>query len=90
MLKLKALVPSSLDGSSSRLTNYTKFIQEVAEDDDENNIYQNVKLKEFYRSKFALEGLLDEIITRICHSVKEGFGDLNVSPIYNHLYQFLT
>ena len=34
MLKLKALVSSSLDGSSSGLTNYTKFIQ-VPEDDDE-------------------------------------------------------
>mgnify|MGYP002804370980 CR=1 FL=1 len=80
MVKLKALVSSSLDGSSSRLTNYTKFIKEVSEDENENKVYQHVKLKEFHSSKSALEGSLDEIITRLCRSVEERFGDLTVSP----------
>ena len=89
MLKLAALVSSSLDGSSSRLTNYTKSIQEVSEDDDENDVHQNVKLKEFHSSKSALERSLDEIITRICHSVEERFGDLNVSPIYTACQNYM-
>ena len=46
-------------------------------------------MKEFHSSKSALEGSLDEIITRICHSVEERFGDLNVSPIYNYLVPIL-
>ena len=55
MTKLQFLVERSLDGRSSRLTNYTKFIQAVSEDDDGNKIYQNVKLREFPSSQRAQE-----------------------------------
>ena len=75
MVKLKALVSISLDGSYCRLTNYTKFIQK---DENENQVYENVKRKEFDSSKSALESSLDEIITRFCRSVEERFGDLTV------------
>ena len=42
---LKALVASSLDSTTSRLTDYTKFIQEVLKNEDEDGCYQNVKKK---------------------------------------------
>lgn len=89
MTKLQFLVERSLDGRSSRLTNYTKFIQAVSEDDDGNKIYQNVKLREFPSSQRAQEESLDEMVTRICHSVEVRFGDLKVSPVYKHLVSIL-
>jgi hypothetical protein len=89
MAKLQMLVANSLDGNSSRLTNYIKFMQEVLEDDGGNKVYQNIKLKEFHSSKRALEESLGEMVTRICCSVEERFADLSTSPIYKHLVSIL-
>ena len=71
MTKLKTLVANSLDGHLTWLTNYTKFIQDISEDDDGNSL-----------SKRAVEESLSEMIARICHSVEEHFSDLRVSPIH--------
>ena len=45
MTKLKTLIANSLDSHSTWLTNYTKFIQDVSEDDDGNKVYQNIQLE---------------------------------------------
>ena len=47
MTKLQAIVAISVAGTSNRLTNYTKFIEEVSEDEEGNLIYQQIVLKDF-------------------------------------------
>ena len=89
MTKLKTLIANSLDGRSTRFTNYTKFIQDESEDDDGNKVYQNIQLKEFQSSRRALEGSLGEMVAKICRSVEERIGDLRVSPVYKHLVSIL-
>ena len=89
MSKLQILVQNSIDGTSNRLTNYTKFLQNVTENDDGDMMYQNIKLKEFENSKRSIETSFTEIVTNICHAVEDRFGELKSNPVYNHLVTIL-
>ena len=89
MSKLQILVQNSIDGTSNHLTNYTKFLQNVTENDDGDMMYQNIKLKEFENSKRSIETSFTEIVTNICHAVEDRFGELKSNPVYNHLVTIL-
>lgn len=81
MTNLKAIVENSLNGISRRLTNYTKFLQEVSEDEDGNKFYQDIKLKEFESRKRTVDESFSEMVAKIGHSVEERFSDLRGNPI---------
>ena len=90
MSELKILVENSIrDTAAGRLTTYTQFLQDVAEDSDGNEVSQSVKLKEFDGSKLAVERSFGEIVTKICESVKGRFGDVTSNPIFKHMVSIL-
>ena len=72
MAKLQLLVENSFDGTSNKLTNYTKFLSSVVQEDG-SFVYQDVKLKEFEASKGAIEKLFGDMIKRISSFVDVQF-----------------
>ena len=54
MSKLQLLVENAFEGSTKKLTNYTKFLS-LVEQNETGFVHQNIKLKDFESSKAALE-----------------------------------
>ena len=90
MAKLKILVDNSLEGATTRVTNYTKFLKEVSDNDEGKKIYQQIILKEFTTSKTALEKSYGGVIEKLCHAVEYRFNNLYSNPIYDNMIIILN
>ena len=69
MLKLQLLVENAFEGSTKKLTNYTKFIS-LVEQNETGFVYQDIKLKDFESSKAALKKLFVDMVRKICTAVE--------------------
>ena len=88
MSKLQLLVENVFEGSTKKLTNYTKFLS-LVEQNETGFVYQDIKLKDFESSKAALEKLFVGIVRKICSEVESRFEDLRGNPIYENLIPIL-
>lgn len=88
MEKLQLLVENSFDGTSKKLTNYTKFLSSV-EQKNGKFVYQDVQLKGFEASKGAIETSFRDMIKKVSSSVDGQFADLKEHPIYDNLIPVL-
>ena len=85
MTKLKILIGNSLDESSKRLTNFTKFLKEVTLTENGEYKYQDVTLQNYQASLNALWDNYKEFISKINESVERRFSELRNSPIFANL-----
>ena len=88
MSKLQLLVENTFEGSTKKLTNYTKFLS-LVEQNETGFVYQDIKLKDFESSKAALEKSFVEMVRKICSAVESRFEDLRRNPIYENLIPIL-
>ena len=88
MSKLQLLVENVFEGSTKKLTNYTKFLS-LVEQNETGFMYQDIKLKDFKSSKAALEKSFVDMVRKICSVVESRFEDLRRNPIYKNLIPIL-
>ena len=88
MSKLQLLVENAFEGSTKKLTNYTKFLS-LVEQNDAGFVYQDIKLKDFESSKAALEKSFVDMVRKICSVVESTIEDLRRNPIYKNLIPIL-
>ena len=62
MSKLQLLVENAFEGSTKKLTNYTKFLS-LVEQNEAGIVYKDIKLKDFECSKAAMENDADILFT---------------------------
>ena len=87
MTKLKVLVDNAIVGNTNRLTNYTKLMQEITENEEGRKIYQG--LKKYHSSNEALLASYSEIIDKLSSSVEERFPEIKTHPVFKHLITVL-
>ena len=85
MTKLKILIGNSLDESSKRLTNFTKFLKEVTLKENGEYKYRDVTLQNYQASLNALSDNYKEFISKINENVEGRFSELRNSPIFANL-----
>ena len=88
MSKLQLLVENVLDHSTKKLTNYTKFLS-LVEQNETGFAYQDINLKDFKPSKAALEKSFVDMVRKICSVVESRFEDLRRNPVYENLIPIL-
>ena len=88
MSKLQLLVENAFEGSTKKLTNYSKFLS-LVEQNETCFVYQDKKLKNFESSKAALEKPFVDMVGKICSSVESRCEDLRRIPIYENLIPIL-
>ena len=74
------LVENVFEGSTKKLTNYTKFLS-LVEQNETGFVYQDIMLKEFKSSKAALEKLFVDMVRKICSAVECRFEDLRMGKV---------
>ena len=89
MTKLKVLVDNAIVGNTNRLTNYTKLMQEITENEEGRKIYQGIRLKKYNSSNKALLASYSEIIDKLSSSVEERFPEIKTHPVFKHLITVL-
>ena len=89
MSKLQTLVLDSLDGSTRRLTNYTKFLGDLVRNEEGEVGYQSIQLKNFDASQVSLESSFADIVAKVSSSVEKRFSDIKSNPLYNSLVTLL-
>ena len=88
MSKLQLLIENAFEGSTKKLTNYTKFLS-LVEQNETGFVYQDIKLKDFESSKAAMEKSLVDMVRKICSVVESRFDDLRRNHIYENLIPIL-
>ena len=69
MPKLQLLVENTFEGSTKKLTNYTKFLS-LVEQNETGFVYLDIKLKDFKSSKAALEKSFVDVVRKICSAIE--------------------
>ena len=69
MSKLQLLVENTFEGSTKKLTNYTKFLS-LVEQNETGFVYLDIKLKDFKSSKAALEESFVDIVRKNCSAIE--------------------
>ena len=64
MSKLQLLVENTFEGSTKKLTNKTKHLS-LVEENETGFVYQDIKLKDFESSKAALGKLFVDMVRKI-------------------------
>ena len=86
--KLQLLIENAFEGSTKKLTNYTKFLS-LVEQNETGFVYQEIMLKDFKSSKAALEKSIVDMVRKICSAVESRFEDLRRNPVYENLIPVL-
>ena len=87
-VKMQLLVENVFLGSTKKLTNYTKFLS-VVEQNEIGFVCQDIKLKDFESCKAALEKSFVDMVRKICSAVESRFEDPRRNPIYKNLISIL-
>ena len=87
-VKMQLLVENVFLGSTKKLTNYTKFLS-VVEQNETGFVCQDIKLKDFESCKAALEKSFVDMVRKICSAVESRFEDPRRNPIYENLIPIL-
>ena len=81
MTKLSALSEETIDQTTARLTNFTKFLKDVVEEDG-TFTYQDVKLLNFNVSNESLKKSFNDIINDLTEKCNERFSNLQSNPVF--------
>ena len=81
MTKLSALLEESIDQTTARLTNFTKFLKDVVEEDG-TFTYQDVKLLNFNVSNESVKKSFNDIINDLTEKCNERFSNLQSNPVF--------
>ena len=84
MLKLNALLAESINETTSRLTNYTKFLKEVKLEEGSNK-YHEIELLHFDASSEKIKNANSEVLLRLTAKMCERLEDLKAHPVFNSI-----
>ena len=77
---LSALLEQSVDQTATRLTNFTKFLKDIVEEDG-TYTYQDVKLLNFNVSNETFKKLYSDIINDLTVKCNKRFENLQSNPV---------
>ena len=84
VLNLNALLTESIDETTSRLTNYTKFLKEVKSEEGSNK-YHEIELLHFDASSEKIKNSYSEVISCLTGKMSEIFEDPKTHPVFKSI-----
>ena len=90
MAKLRLVIDESLESPESNiLTNFKKLVRNIERNENNDYIYQNIKLLRYEISYNTVSDHYAESIQSITRCVEDRFEDISRSPLFNNLVSLL-